>query len=119
MHTLFGGKTEFALVQPLLKVVNGEVLVALKDDEIMAVALMIAEKQVFAVSTRQVGPVLTAYLDGRCCWVFGVRKLNVEFLESLIYLGLSYHDGNKKSFLRPLSVVAGSVGRFYRNKNVM
>ncbi len=79
-------------MQQMFKVMDSKVLVTLKDDKVMAVALMIAEKQILAVCTRQVCPILAADLDGWCCRMLSVCKLNAKFLKTLIYLWLTNHD---------------------------
>ena len=49
VHTFRTGKTEFALLYDMLQTVNVQILVALKTGHIVAVALVVAEKQVLAV----------------------------------------------------------------------
>ena len=53
LHALFGGEGELALMQLMLQSVDVHLLVALEDDQVVAVALVVSEKQVLAV--RRVG----------------------------------------------------------------
>ena len=52
LHTPLGGKTEFPLAKEMLKVMNAHGMIALKNNQIMTIALMVAEEKVLAVSAR-------------------------------------------------------------------
>lgn len=63
-HPFFGGEGQFALMQPLFQVVDGQVLGAVEDDQVMAVAFLVAEKQILAVHRTVLPPVLLGFFDG-------------------------------------------------------
>ena len=77
LHTLWRGETQLSLMQTVLKVVDSHILIAVEADEIVAIALVVAEKEVFAVHRPIVVPILLGNLDcGRCrvriCLIFYV-----------------------------------------------
>ena len=52
------------LFQPVLEVVDGEVVVAVKTDEVVLVAFVVAHKDVLAVNAAVVAPPAFGFLDG-------------------------------------------------------
>ena len=68
----------------MLKVVNGQIGIALENDEIVAVALMVAEEEVLAMGTGKVGPILATYLYRRCCGMFGISELYPKPLKAFV-----------------------------------
>ena len=68
-HTLCRGETQLALMQAVFKVVNSHILVAIEADQIVAIALVVTEKEVFAVHRAIVTPILLGNLDCRRCRV--------------------------------------------------
>ena len=62
----FRGEAQLALMQLLFDVVDVHVLVAIEADQIMLVALVVAEEEVLAVLGIVPCPVLFGNLDGRC-----------------------------------------------------
>ena len=80
LHTLWRGETQLTLVQTVLKVVDSHILVAVEAYQVVAIALVVAEKEVFAVHRAVITPILLGNLDcGRCrvriCLVFYVVRL--------------------------------------------
>ena len=65
LHTLWRGETQLALMQAVLHIVNSHILVAVEAYQVVAVALMVAEKEVFAVHRAIVAPILLCDLDSR------------------------------------------------------
>ena len=65
LHTLWRGEAELSLVQTVLKVVDSHILVAVETHEVVAIALVVAEKEVFAVHRAVVTPILLGNLDCR------------------------------------------------------
>ena len=55
-------------------------LMTLKDDEIMSVALMVAEKQILAMSRVNILPILESQFYGRKRWVVMSLILNAVVL---------------------------------------
>ena len=51
------------------------IVVALEDDEVVAVSLVVAEEEVFAMGARQVAPVGTPVVDGGRGGMLGVGEL--------------------------------------------
>ena len=74
LHACLRGEGELALVKALLQVVDVHLVHALKDDEIMLVALVVTEKQVLAMGGLKLAPVGQRLLDG----AQGRVKLDVE-----------------------------------------
>ena len=56
-------------MQAVLKVVDGKALVAIKDNEVVPIALMVAEKEVLAVSRAVGTPMFACDLDRGCLGV--------------------------------------------------
>ena len=69
LHSLRRCEAELSLVQTVLKVVDRHILVAVEANEVVAIALVVAEKEVFAVHRPIVVPILLGNLDGRRCRV--------------------------------------------------
>ena len=69
LHTLWRGEAQLSLMQTVLKVVDSHILVAVEADEVVAIALVVAEKEVLAVHRPIVVPILLGNLDGRRCRV--------------------------------------------------
>ena len=75
VHAPLGGEAHLSLMQYVLKVVNGHIVVALEDDEVVAVALVVAEEEVLAMGARQVAPVGAPVVDGGRGGMLGVGEL--------------------------------------------
>ena len=69
LHTLWRGEAQFSLVQTLLEVVNSHILVAVEAYQVVAVALVVAEKEVLAVHRAIIVPILFGNLDSWRCGV--------------------------------------------------
>ena len=65
LHTLWRSETQFALMQTVLHIVNCHILVAVEADQVVAITLVVAEKEVFAVHRAIVTPILLGNLDSR------------------------------------------------------
>ena len=65
LHTLRRGEAQLALMQTMFEVVNRHILVAVEAYQVVAIALMVAEKEVFAVHRPVVVPILLGNLDSR------------------------------------------------------
>ena len=96
LHTLLRCEGEFSLTQSLLKVVYCHRLLAVEDNQVVAVALMVAEEEVFAVLRAILMPILAGYLDGRSLGVFVHRVLYVVLGEKVKDLlkkyGITLHN---------------------------
>ena len=57
LHALLRGEGELALVKPLFEVVDVHLVHALENDQVVPVALVVAEKQVLAVRGLELAPV--------------------------------------------------------------
>ena len=91
LHTLLGGEGEFALMQTMLQVVNRQRAFAIEDHQIVAVALMVAEKEILAV-LRAIGtPILARNLDGRCLGMLIKRVFDSLRTQKIEYLIASLH----------------------------
>ena len=64
LHPCLRGEGQLALVQALLQVVDVHLVHALKDNQVMLVALVVPEKQVLAVRGLELAPVGQRLLDG-------------------------------------------------------
>ena len=64
LHALRRGKTELALAEALLQVADGKGAGAVEDDQVVPVALVVAEEKVFAVGAVEVLAILHRQLDG-------------------------------------------------------
>ena len=98
LHAGFRGKSQFALVQTLLEVVDVHLMHALEDDEVVLVALVVPEKQVLAVRGLKLAPVGQRLLDGTQRRVELDVELNAEadqrindllltFTQRMVYFG--------------------------------
>ena len=86
LHTGFRGEGEFALVQTLLEVVDVHLVHALKDDEVVLVALVVPEKQVLAVRGFELAPVGQRLLNGTQRRVELNVKVDAEAEQGIHYL---------------------------------
>ena len=78
------GEAQLALVQLFLDVVDVHVLVAVKTDQIVLVALVVAEEEVLAMLRIVPGPVLLGNLDGRRGRVLQVLVRDMQFVQQLV-----------------------------------
>ena len=69
LHTLRRCEAQLTLVQTVLQVVNSHILVAIEAYQVVAVALVVAEKEVFAGHLAVIVPILLGNLDCRRCRV--------------------------------------------------
>ena len=90
-------------MQALFKVVDIKVAIAIEHDKIVAVALVVAEKEVLAVLRAILAPVFARDLDGRCLGVFIPRVADVVGVEPPKYFITSFHSAKIEKYL---SVVA-------------
>ena len=70
LHTLWRGEAQLALMQAVFHIVNCHISVAVKADQVVAVALVVAKKEVFAVYRAILTPILLGYLDS---WRLGMK----------------------------------------------
>ena len=70
LHTLRRCEAQLSLMQTVLKVVDSHILVAVETHEVVAIALVVAEKEVLAVHRAVIVPILLGNLD---CRRFGMR----------------------------------------------
>lgn len=64
LHASLRGKSQLALMQALLQVVDVHLVHALEDDQVVLVTLVVPEKQVFAVRGLELAPIGQRLLDG-------------------------------------------------------
>ena len=83
-QSLLRGEAQFALVQLFLDVVDVHVLVAVEADQIVLVALVVAEEKVLAVFRVVSGPILLGNLDGRGGRMLQIFVWNVQFVQKLV-----------------------------------
>lgn len=105
-HSGFGGKTQLALMQTVLQIVDVHLMAALEDDEIVLVSLVVSEKQVLAMGGVELLPVTDGFLDG---WD-GRMEIDVECNAKAFQ---SVDD-----FLLTLAQRMCDFGRFHVLKNV-
>ena len=65
VHARLRGEAELALFQTMLQIVDGKLLHAVENHQIMAVSLVIPEKQVLAVRPLELAPVTQRVFNGR------------------------------------------------------
>ena len=87
LHTLWRGETQLALMQAVLHIVNSHILVTVEAYQVVAVTLVVAEKEVLAVHRAIVAPIVLGNLDGgrcrvRICLIFYVVCVQ-KFKDSL------------------------------------
>ena len=82
---------ELALMQAVLQVVNCHILRAIEADQIVAVALMIAEKEVLAVCRAVGAPMFACDLDRGCLGVFVPLVLDLVGVEVVENFLSSFH----------------------------
>ena len=78
----------------MLERVDGHLLVALEDHQIMAVALMVAEEKVLAMNRVYVLPILQSQFDGRKRRVdmkFIIKGMILQKAEHLVYSWIACH----------------------------
>ena len=68
-HTLGRSETQLSLMQTLFQIMYRHIAVAIEAYQVVAIALVVAEKEVFAVHRAIVAPILLGYLDSRRCRV--------------------------------------------------
>ena len=83
-QSLLRGEAQLALVQLLLDVVDIHVLVAVEADQIVLVALVVAEEEVFAVLRVVSGPVLLGNLDSRSGRMLQIFVWNMQFVKKFV-----------------------------------
>ena len=87
LHTLGRGKTQLTLVQTLFEVVNSHILVAVEAHQVVAITLVVAKEEVFAVHRAVIVPILLGNLD---CRRLGMKidlifyVVRVEVVEDLL-----------------------------------
>ena len=69
LHTLWRGETQLTLMQAVLHIVYRHILVAVEAYQVVAIALVVAEKEVLAVHRAIVAPILLGNLDSWRLWV--------------------------------------------------
>jgi hypothetical protein len=79
-------------MEQMLQIVDAHVVVALKDNQIMSVPLVVTKKEVLTMGARKTAPIGAAVLDSRGSGMLGIDKLNAELLKSLIDLWLPNHQ---------------------------
>jgi len=85
LHSPLRGQTELALMKKVLQVVDTHMMVALEDNQIVAVALMVAEKKVLAMGAGKITPIRTSILNSRGGRVLGICKVNAKFPKTFVY----------------------------------
>ena len=80
----FRGEAQLALMQLFLDVVDVHVLVAVETDQIVLVALVVAEEEVLAVLGIVPGPVLLGNLDGRGGRMLQIFVGDMQFVQQLV-----------------------------------
>ena len=93
LHSGLRGEGELALVQTLLEVVDVHLVHALKDDEVVLVALVVPEKQVLAVRGLELAPVGQRLLDGTQRRVELDVEVDAEAEQGIHYLLLPLTQG--------------------------
>ena len=91
-HTLLRGEREFALMQFVLNVVYVHLMVGVHDDEVMAIAFMVAEEEVLAKSGTLTPVVLGGLSNGGCLGVLIVFVGDAQLVEILVNYRLSVHN---------------------------
>ena len=86
LHTLLRSERELALMQAMLQIVDGQRLLAVEDHQIVAVALMVAEKEVFTVLRAILAPIFAGNLDGRSLGMVVNAVLYVVRSQKIIHL---------------------------------
>ena len=93
LHAGLRGEGELALVQALLEVVDVHLVHALKDDEVVLVALVVPEKQVLAVRGFELAPVGQRLLNGTQRRVELDVKVDAKAEQGVYHLLLSFAKG--------------------------
>ena len=70
LHSLWRGKTQLALMQTVFEVVYCHIAVTIEAYQVVAIALMVTEKEVFAMHRAVLAPILLGNLNG---WRFRVK----------------------------------------------
>jgi hypothetical protein len=87
LHTLLRSKRKFALPEHMLQGMYGKFLMTFKHNQIMAVALMVAEEQVLAVYGIDILPIFQGELYGR------QRRMGMKFIAEAVLLKEVKHLG--------------------------
>lgn len=90
-HALCRGKRELALVEYLFEVVDSHRALRVEDHEVVAITLVVAEEEVFAVLRAILTPILACYVNGGSLGVFVPRVLDIVAVEPLKYFVASFH----------------------------
>ena len=69
LHSLWRCETQLALMQAVFEVVNSHIPIAIEADQVVSVALMVAEKEVLAVYRAVLAPILLGNLNRWRCGV--------------------------------------------------
>ena len=80
-QTRLRGEAQLALVQLFFNVVDIHVLVAIETDQIVLVALVVAEEKVLAMLGIVPRPILLSYLDSRCWRMLQIFVWNMQFIQ--------------------------------------
>ena len=80
----FRGEAQLALMQLFLDVMDVHVLVTVEADQIVLVAFVVSEEEVFAVLGFVPGPVLLGNLDGRGGRMLQIFVGDVQFIQQLV-----------------------------------
>ena len=91
-HALLRGEREFALVELMLDVVDVHLMVGVHDDEVMAVAFMVAEEEVLAKGSTLTPVVLGGLSNGGSLGVLIVFVGDAQLVEILVNYRLSVHN---------------------------
>lgn len=91
LHALLRGERQFALMQTVLEIVYGHIARRVEADQIVTVALVIPEKQIFAVRRAVIAPILPRDVDRGCFGVFVPLVAYREGVEIIEYFLSSFH----------------------------
>lgn len=89
-HALLRSEGELALMQLVLQAVDVHLLVALEDDQIVPVALVVSEKQVLAVCRVEILPVFHRLLYRRKRRMLVHDVTDAQFLQLVKYFSASF-----------------------------
>lgn len=91
-HTLLRGKRELALMQAVFEVVDRHILRAVEADQVVAVALMVAKKEILAMCRAIVAPMFACDLDRGGLGVFVPLVSDRVGVEVVKYFLSSFHQ---------------------------
>ena len=80
-QSLVGSEGQFPLIEAVFQIVNLQVVCMFQHDQVVAVAFMIAEEDVFAVSGFDVGPVFPGLFNGRSRRMLIVGERDIQFFK--------------------------------------